>query len=197
MVEFQYKVIDDVPEVKRGRGRPKKLPEQRGKGRPQIYNEELGDTICAWLASGKSLTSFCSIDGNPTYPTIMKWLWKGGLWYKETFSKNYAIARQQQAQCMADQLIDIADDGKNDYMELMDKQGEKYVKMNGEYIARSRLRVDVRQWIAKNLLPKVYGDKTNLKVTDADDGPVTFVVRYENKKQVENSPVDDESAIDV
>ncbi len=180
MEKIQYIFIDDTP--KRPRGRPKKKPEDKMPGRPQTYSIELGNQICEWLANGKSLTSFCAIDGNPSYSTIMRWLWKGSDWYREEFSNNYIKAREQQAQYHADQIIDIADDGINDYMELQDKSGKKYIKVNGEYIQRSRLRIEARQWIAKNLLPKVYGDKADLKLDSDRGGPVIMKIVYEDKK---------------
>lgn len=179
MEKIQYIFIDDTP--KRPRGRPKKKPEEKLKGRPQIYSEALGNQICEWLANGKSLTSYCKIDGNPSYSTIMRWLWKGSDWFREEFANNYTKAREQQAQYHADQIIDIADDGINDYMELQGKSGKKYIKVNGEHIQRSRLRIEVRQWIAKNLLPKVYGDKADLKLDSDGGGPVTMTIVYDKK----------------
>jgi hypothetical protein len=193
MEEIKYVFVEDEP-VKRpvgkpkgtkGGGRPRKLPEQRMPGRPQSYTEDIANEICDWLATGKSLTSYCSIPGKPSYSTIMRWIWQGNEWYKEDFFKRYTEARKQQAQCLADQLIDISDDGKNDYMELEDKSGKKYIKVNGEYIQRSRLRIEVRQWIAKSLLPKVYGDKSGLTLTGEGGGPVTLKVIYEDAKQPE------------
>ena len=191
--EIKYIFIEDTDrqekiKKKPKRGRPvgyRKPIEKKVVGRPQVYTELLGNEICNWLSAGKTLTSYCKIEGNPSYPTIMKWLWVGNKWYREGFFNNYTIAREQQAQCMADQIIDISDDSTNDYMELEDKNGKKYIKVDTEYIQRSKLRVEVRQWIAKNLLPKVYGDKKNIELTGASGGPVTLEIIYEKKNTPE------------
>ena len=75
----------------------------------------------------------------------------------------YAKAREAQAEIMADELAAIADDGRNDWMERNDKEGAfGAFAVNGECVARSRLRVDTRKWIAAKLLPRKYGDKLDL-----------------------------------
>jgi hypothetical protein len=56
-------------------------------------------------------------------------------------------------------------------MKTVDADGVVGYKLNGENIARSKLRVDSRKWIASRILPKKYGDK--LALGGADDlGPV-------------------------
>lgn len=149
-------------------------------GRPAKYNKQLANEICEWMASGRSLTSYCNTPGNVSYPTIMSWLWKDTE-YREDFLKQYERSRQMQADFHADEILDIADDGKNDFMERYNRAGESYIVVDAENIQRSRLRVDARKWVASKLRPKKYGDATSIKMSDADSGPVTFVVRYEDK----------------
>ena len=50
-----------------------------------------------------------------------------------------------------------------------DEDGKETV--DHERIARSRLRVDSRKWVASKLLPKVYGDR--LQHTGDGGGPIT------------------------
>ncbi len=57
-----------------------------------------------------------------------------------------------QIETLVDEIIDIADDSSND--RIIDDGRER---CNGEYIARSRLRVDTRKWLASKLAPKIYG----------------------------------------
>ena len=59
---------------------------------------------------------------------------------------------------MADEILEIADNGANDWME---RQGEKDAgwQANGENLQRSRLRVDTRKWLLSKALPKFYGEK--------------------------------------
>ena len=78
------------------------------------------------------------------------------------FAAQYARARDAQAEFWAEQLLDVADDGSNDWMERNDPDNPGW-DLNGEAVARSRLRVDTRKWLLSKVLPKKYGDK--LEVT--------------------------------
>ena len=150
-------------------------------GRPTIYTEKLANEICEYLASGKPLTKFCKQEGAPKYCTIMRWLWRESA-YKKDWNEKYAMARKQQAEHFVDDIIEISDDGTNDYIEKTDRRGKKVIIFNKEHVLRSKLRCDSRKWSASKMEPKKYGDSSSIKLSDADSGPVTFVVRYEDKK---------------
>jgi len=64
---------------------------------------------------------------------------------------------------MADEVMEIADDGTNDWIESNDPDNPGY-RFNGEHYQRSRLRVDTRKWMLAKALPKIYGDKTQVDV---------------------------------
>lgn len=63
---------------------------------------------------------------------------------------------------MADDLLDIVDDGTNDFVEREGKDGLTTV-VDHEHIQRSRLRAETRKWLLAKALPKIYGDKVDLK----------------------------------
>ena len=69
---------------------------------------------------------------------------------------------------MADEMMDIADDGRNDT--YVDEKGRK--KVDWDVVHRSKLRVDTRKWIASKLKPKIYGDRTFSQITGKDDSPL-------------------------
>jgi hypothetical protein len=71
-------------------------------------------------------------------------------------------ARESGYHKMADELLEIADDASNDFMERKGKDGEAVMVVDHDHIARSRLRVDTRKWLLSKALPKVYGDKLEL-----------------------------------
>jgi hypothetical protein len=71
------------------------------------------------------------------------------------FKDQYDIARCAQIESFIDDCLEIADNCDEDQME---GDNGKLV-CNSEYIARSRLRIDTRKWIASKLAPKIYGDK--------------------------------------
>lgn len=72
--------------------------------------------------------------------------------------KRYARAKEAQADAIFDEILEIADDGSNDWMKREDGENEGYA-LNGEHVQRSRLRVDSRKWMASKLAPKKYGDR--------------------------------------
>jgi len=87
----------------------------------------------------------------PHDSTVRNWV----LDDREGFSAQYARAREIGYMTMADELLEIADDGKNDWM----KRNGEGSQLNGEHVQRSRLRVDTRKWLLSKALPKVFGDK--------------------------------------
>ena len=94
------------------------------------------------------------------------------------FSDQYARAREAQADKLAEEALQIADDGRSDtYVD-----GDGNVKTDTEVIQRSKLRVDTRKWLASKMAPKKYGDKVQAELTGAGGGAiqvastVTFVL---------------------
>jgi hypothetical protein len=124
-------------------------------GRPTDYTEEIAANICASIAEGKSLVSICKQDGMPSTVTVYSWLQKN-----EEFLNIYTRAREDQADTLADEIIDIADDATHDTT-VNPETG--YECANTEWLARSRLRVEARKWVASKLKPKKYSDKLNLE----------------------------------
>lgn len=87
----------------------------------------------------------------------------------EGFRESYMRAREAQADYLAEEIIQIADDGQNDT--YTDDEGQ--VRTNQDVIARSRLRVDARKWYASKLAAKKYGDKVEQTHTGAIDHSLT------------------------
>ena len=71
------------------------------------------------------------------------------------FVVQYTRAKDEQADALAEEMLDIADDEKED-------------------VNRSRLRVDTRKWIASRLKPKKYGEK--LELAGNKEAPLTITV---------------------
>jgi len=136
-------------------------------GRPSEYKDETADAICELLSRGWSLRRVIEQGVNekeyknisfPSIATVFKWMRD----YPD-FLKQYARAKQESADGMAEELLDIADDGRND--SYIDDNGIE--RTNHDVIARSRLRVDTRKFLMAKMKPKVYGDKLDL-TSDGD-----------------------------
>lgn len=128
---------------------------KRKRGGPSIYTQELADAICLRLSNGETLTSICCDEGMPHVSTVIKW----ALDEKSEFFQQYSRAREIGYLKMADELLDVADDGRNDWMIRKTKRGDEFEIVNKEAVDRSKLRVDTRKWLLSKALPKVYGDK--------------------------------------
>lgn len=134
---------------------PKIKPEKKKVGRPTLYTQELADLICERVATSTlGLERLCQQhDDLPSKFTINLWRYR-----HQEFSTQYAQAKLKQADLLAEEMLDIADDGTNDWMESFGDDGEQIGwKLNGEHVQRSRLRIDTRKFLASKLLPKQYG----------------------------------------
>ena len=132
-------------------------------GRPERYTPELAAEICERIANGETLMCICEDAHIPHRATVTRWLTDET---KTDFLEKYALARELQADNWADELVTIADDAASDWI----KRGEngEVSTLNHEHIARSKIRIETRQWLIERLNPKKYGRKTELK-HDASD----------------------------
>lgn len=127
-------------------------------GRPTDYTKEVADTICGRIVAGESLRRICSDDEMPAASSVFKWLRE-----HPEFSEQYAKAKEEQAEGFADELVLIADEREYEKVEV---DGVPLaVKFDATAVARNRLRVDTRKWVASKLLPKKYGERSQVDHT--------------------------------
>jgi hypothetical protein len=120
------------------------------------FDQGIADEICARLAKGDSLRKVCGADRDDFLPgqsTVFKWLEEN-----EAFAKQYAHARELQADAKFDEAWEIAETATVENVQV------------------ARLKVDTIKWQTGKLAPKKYGDK--LALGQADDlAPLTVVIR--------------------
>lgn len=80
---------------------------------------------------------------------------------------HYARAREACVEALADEIMDISDDGRNDWMVKHGDDNPGWI-LNGEHVQRSKLRVDTRKWLLSKIAPKKYGDKVAMEHTSPD-----------------------------
>ena len=116
---------------------------------PDILEQILHD-----MASGCSLRSACASVGCSHVAFLRR------VRTDKELEKKYVEAMEIRADGIFDELLEISDDGRNDYMEVLDKHGElKGYRENREFTGRSKLRVSTRQWMLSMLSPQKYGAK--------------------------------------
>lgn len=130
-------------------------------GRPTVYSVELADAICRELSAGRSLTDVCNDAAMPDKTTVRLWACDD----RQGFGARYQQARQFGYESLADEMLDIADDSRNDFVERRKANGEVAIVPDQEVITRSRLRVETRRWLLGRMLPKTYGDKLDVTAT--------------------------------
>lgn len=128
-------------------------------GAPEIYTKELADKVCSELALGKSLRTVTKDKNMPSMATVFRWFTS-----HPEFRTQYDVAKQESADAMGEEIIEISDDGTNDWMEDGYEKGKTPGwHLNGENIQRSKLRVDTRKFLMAKMKPKKYGDKLEVE----------------------------------
>jgi hypothetical protein len=124
-------------------------------GRPTLYNSELGKIICDKIANGMSFKQFDADPDMPRGSTIIDWYFDnaGG-----EFGEWYEKAQRTRLFAMAHETLDISDASQGDV--TCDEYGNP--RCDHEYVARSRLRVDTRKWLAAKLLHNMFGDRVEV-----------------------------------
>lgn len=161
----------------KGRGAPKKVPKKaatakkpsqataRSRGRPTSYSDALAKAICGWVRQGYTLRQIESLANMPSKSTIIRWLGE-----HEDFQDQYVRAHEVQSLLMLDEITEIADDSRNDWIERESKDGDPLLVVNEEAISRAKVRIDARKWLMEKKAPKRFGRQ--VAVTGKDGGPV-------------------------
>ena len=132
-------------------------------GRPtEPVPQDKAEAIIEWISSGKTLRDFCRQAGAPAFRTVYDWLDKD-----REFSARFARAREAGEDVIAQECLEIADDGTNDYMTIT-KGYETYNVEDREVTSRSKLRVETRLKLLAKWNPKKYGEKVALDVAVND-----------------------------
>lgn len=141
------------------------------------YTPEDGATICEGLAEGRSLLEICEAMGIPN-STARKWEVDN-----PEHGANSLRAREIGCHALADQCLTIADDDTRDWEAVEDADGQVIgVRVDGEHVQRSKLRIDTRMRLIGKWLPKIYGDRT--VVAGDPDAPL-------NPRPLENVPTEE------
>ena len=137
-----------APAKKKSAAKPL-TPWQKWSGKPDAAIKELVTEI----AGGSHMAEFCRIKGF-AYQTVRDWIdadsGRSGM---------YARAREDRADKIADEIVAISDE-----VEVAARYDGEHVRLalDAAAVARNRLRVDARKWVASKLKPRTYGDKLDV-----------------------------------
>lgn len=146
----------------------------RKRGGQTTYSQAVADAICQRIADGEPLREICRSEGMPAWRTIYDWMAA-----HEEFAASIARARDLGADAIAESILEIVDDGTNDWMEKLGADGQPIGwQLNGEHVQRSKLRAEVRLKLLAKWNPKKYGEKVQQEHTGPDGGPVQALIRF-------------------
>lgn len=128
-------------------------------GRPSTYNKATANAICERVAQGEPVRRICRDDEMPHRATVYRWLAE-----REEFQAAYALAMQCRIDDMADECLEIADDGSHD-LTLDPGDGENTMPalvVDKEVLARTKIRLAERHWWLACMAPRKYGRNVDL-----------------------------------
>lgn len=148
---------------------------KKPQGRPSSFTQEQADEICDRIMLGEPVRQIALLEHMPEERTIYRWLASN-----ESFRQQYTRAKEEQAERFAEELLEIVDDGTNDWIERENERtGQKYMVQNTEAVGRSKLRYEARRWLMGKMKPKKYGD--NIDVTSKGERIVEFTLSMGHK----------------
>lgn len=112
------------------------------------------DEVVEWLASGKTIRDYSRQEGKPDYSTIYIRLADD-----EEAGQRIVRARAQGCDAIAEEIVAIADDSSGDVATTAD--GREVC--NGEFVQRSKLRVETRMRLMSKWNSGRYGDKSQVE----------------------------------
>jgi len=150
------------------------------------YTPERGAAICDLLSDGWSMKRICKRDDMPDGTTVRVWLRT----YAD-FRIMHELARQEQADTLIDEIIDIADgldmpepdvlnmqvNASSEFLDFGRKQHHEYVRDTS--VERDRLRIEARLKVASKLRPKKYGATQHVEISGDPNKPILSVTRIE------------------
>ena len=136
-----------IEEVKRKRGRPRKLVKKvyvktgKRRGRPSSYTGNKARHICNQMARGRSLESICSDEKMPSLKTIFNWLDEEHPSFQEKFLDKYRIARWIQLDLILEKVKQLIDRLESEAIVL-----PKVITDEKKYaLARKKERIRIRR----------------------------------------------------
>ena len=126
------------------------------------YDEAIGIAICQRLIEGQTIKKICKDPDLPSERTVYRWLAA-----ERTFWQLYARAREAQMEKWSDDVVEIADDASNDYIDRAGKDGEVERVFDPEAVQRAKLRIDTRKWLMSKLAAQRYGDRVDVNLSGA------------------------------
>jgi hypothetical protein len=127
------------------------------------FSEPLAIEICERVSSGELLINMCADEHLPTVRRVTQWLREN-----EDFSHLYRDSINDRLTIFEEEVIKIADDASRDFREFV-RNGRTVRVLDGDAIARAKLRVEVRLKHLKAYKPSIWSESSTLTVRSTGD----------------------------
>jgi len=124
---------------------------------------EVETRIIEGLCDGIPLRELCRQDGMPNWRTVYDWIAEDA-----ELAARIAHARELGFDAIAEDILDIADDGTNDWVERKRQDGSTAIVVDAEHVQRSKLRIETRLKLLAKWSPKKYGEKQAVDIGNKD-----------------------------
>ena len=127
------------------------------------YSEPLAIEICERVSSGELLIDICADEHLPTVRRMTQWLKES-----QEFAALYKESLNDRLTIFEEEVIKIADDASRDFRDVQ-RNGRTQRVLDGDAIARAKLRVEVRFRHLKAGNPGKWGDQSTLITKSGDE----------------------------
>jgi hypothetical protein len=151
------------------------------------FSEPLAIEICERISSGELLINMCADEHMPTVRRVTQWLRENqdfALLYKDSINDRLTIFEEE--------VIKIADDASRDFRDVV-RNGRTVRVLDGEAIARAKLRVEVRLKHLKAYKPALWGEQSTLNVKSSDQNDLDNMTTEDLEKKI--AEFDDKNSI--
>lgn len=144
--------------------------------------EKVFQEILEYIEDGKPLRTILRDSDMPSSRTFYIWLDSD-----PDKVKRYARSTEIRAEEIFEDMLEIADDGTNDFMTIT-KGDVTYNVEDKEVTSRSRLRLDTRKWMLSKMQPKKYSDKLDI-TSDGDklEAPKKIIIKLPKRNEDPNT----------
>lgn len=115
----------------------------------------------------ESIESGLSLRAALIQTKVSRTIFESVLSTSEDKKAQYARARDERADRIFEEILEIADESNKDT--LISDNG---ITINSEFVQRSRLRIDARKWYLSKMLPKKFGDKVENTIVGDNEKPI-------------------------
>jgi transposase-like protein len=113
-----------------------------GIGPRTLYTPELAERILDELSGGRTLREVCRDPGMPSDNTVRWWVIEN----REGFAAHYELARQAGDEALADEILDIVDNRRHDWIVVEKPDGRIERYLDPQRNRRAELRANTR-WL--------------------------------------------------